>query len=107
MPPTGDLSHNPGMCPDWESNQKTFRSQARAQSTELHQPGLNYFLNVRFGVHWKGCWPFNIFQMSEKSQIVLLFGMGYPRPRPEVYDSIIKRMPVGWVAISLCMWEAD
>ena len=21
MPPTGDLAHNPGMCPDWESNQ--------------------------------------------------------------------------------------
>ena len=19
-PPTGDLAHNPGMCPDWESN---------------------------------------------------------------------------------------
>ena len=21
MPPTGDLACNPGMCPDWESNQ--------------------------------------------------------------------------------------
>ena len=21
VPPTGDLAHNPGMCPDWESNQ--------------------------------------------------------------------------------------
>ena len=21
MPPTGDLAHNPGLCPDWESNQ--------------------------------------------------------------------------------------
>ena len=21
MPPTGDLTHNPGMCHDWESNQ--------------------------------------------------------------------------------------
>ena len=21
MPPTRDLDHNPGMCPDWESNQ--------------------------------------------------------------------------------------
>ena len=20
VPPTGDLAHNPGMCPDWESN---------------------------------------------------------------------------------------
>ena len=24
MPPTGDLAHNPGMCPDQESNQRPF-----------------------------------------------------------------------------------
>ena len=39
MPPTGDLAGNPGMCPDWESNQQPFGSQASTQSTELHQPG--------------------------------------------------------------------
>ena len=39
MPPTGDLARNPGMCPDWESNQQPFGSQACAQSTELHHPG--------------------------------------------------------------------
>ena len=22
--PAGDLAHNPGMCPDWESNQRCF-----------------------------------------------------------------------------------
>ena len=38
-PPTGDLAHNPGMCSDWESNQRPFGSQASAQSTESHQPG--------------------------------------------------------------------
>ena len=38
-PPTGDLAHNPGMCPDWESNQRPFGSQAGAQSTKQHQPG--------------------------------------------------------------------
>ena len=37
-PPTGDLTHNPGMCPDQESNQRPFGSQAYAQSTEPHQP---------------------------------------------------------------------
>ena len=37
--PTGDLACNPGMCPDWESNQQSFHSQASAQSTEPHQPG--------------------------------------------------------------------
>ena len=37
--PTGDLAHNPGMCPDWESIPGLFGSQAGAQSTEPHQPG--------------------------------------------------------------------
>ena len=38
--PTGDLAHNPGMCPDWEMNQQPFCLQAGTQSTEPHQPGL-------------------------------------------------------------------
>ena len=42
-PPTGDLTHNPGMCPDWELNQQPSGSQAGTQSTEPHQPGLNLF----------------------------------------------------------------
>ena len=37
-PPLGDLGHNPGMCPDWELNQRLFGSQAHTQSTELYQP---------------------------------------------------------------------
>ena len=41
MPPTGDLDCNIGMCPDWESNLLPFGLQARAQSTEPHQPGLH------------------------------------------------------------------
>ena len=32
-------AHNPGMCPDWESNQRPFGLQAYAQSTKLYQPG--------------------------------------------------------------------
>ncbi|KAF6125340.1 hypothetical protein HJG60_009839 [Phyllostomus discolor] len=38
-PPTGDLAHNPGICPDWESNRRPFRLQAGTHSTEPHQPG--------------------------------------------------------------------
>ena len=38
-PPTGDLAHNPGMYPDWESNRRPFGSQASTQSTEPPQPG--------------------------------------------------------------------
>ena len=37
--PTGDLAHNPGMCPDWESNRRPFAFSAHTQSTELHLPG--------------------------------------------------------------------
>ena len=38
MLPNGDLNSNPGMCPDQESNQQPFGSQAGAQSTEPHRP---------------------------------------------------------------------
>ena len=31
----------PGRCPDWESNQRPFGSQAGTQSPEPHQPGLS------------------------------------------------------------------
>ena len=36
VPPTGDLAHNPGMCPVWESNPRPFDSQVGTQSTEPH-----------------------------------------------------------------------
>ena len=46
VPPTGDLAHNPGTCPDWESNLRPFGSHMDTQSTELHQPELkSIFLN--------------------------------------------------------------
>ena len=38
-PLTGDLAHNPGMCPDWELNQRPFGSQTGTQCTEPQQPG--------------------------------------------------------------------
>ena len=38
--PNGDGARNPGMSPDWELNWPPLGLQARAQSTELHQPGL-------------------------------------------------------------------
>ena len=39
--PTGDLAHNPGMCPVWELNLRPFVPQFRAQSTEPCQPRLH------------------------------------------------------------------
>ena len=47
-PPTGDLACNPGMCPDWESNQQPFGSQASSQCTEPHQPRTNILLMSKF-----------------------------------------------------------
>ena len=41
-PPTGGLACKPGRCPSWKSSWWPFSSQAGAQSTELHQPGLHY-----------------------------------------------------------------
>ena len=41
VPPTGDLACNPGICPDWESNQQPFGLQTGAQSTGSHQQGPN------------------------------------------------------------------
>ena len=38
-PPTGDLARRPGMCPDWESNQRPFSSQAGTQPPEPYQSG--------------------------------------------------------------------
>ena len=49
VPPTGDLACNPGMCPDWESNQWSFALQSCTQSTEPHQMGPFHFL---YGVLW-------------------------------------------------------
>ena len=39
MLPIWELPGNPGMCPDWESYQWPFGSQAGTQSTEPLQPG--------------------------------------------------------------------
>ena len=46
-PPTEDLACNPGMCPDWVSNQQPFGSHAGTQSTEPHQPGP-WTLSLKF-----------------------------------------------------------
>ena len=35
-----------GMCPDWESNKRPLGLQAGTQSTEPHQPGFTYILQV-------------------------------------------------------------
>ena len=51
MPRTGDLAHNPGVCPDWELNWRPFGLQASTQSTKPHQPGLLFFLFLKNQVY--------------------------------------------------------
>ena len=41
-PPNGNPAHNPGMCSDRGANWQPLGSQAGAQSTEPHQPGLPF-----------------------------------------------------------------
>ena len=54
MPPTGDQTHNPGMCPDQESNQQHFGSQASTQSTEPHKPGTLEGFEQMSDMTWLG-----------------------------------------------------
>ena len=42
-PPTGDQTHSPGWCPDWESNRRPFTFQDDTQPIEPHQSGHNYY----------------------------------------------------------------
>ena len=72
-PPTGDLAHNPGMCPDYESNQWPFGLQASTQSTEPHQPGLNAVIKNQL---WENL-PissqfFKVTHLQQKSETELL-----------------------------------
>ena len=49
MVPTGDLAHNPGMCPDWELNWQPFGSQpALSPPNYINQGPFKFFLKLRF-----------------------------------------------------------
>ena len=52
MPPTRELAHNPGMCPDWKLNQRPCRPQDNTQPTESHRSGQSQvFLKVRSSLY--------------------------------------------------------
>ena len=44
MPPVGDLAHNPGMCPDWESKRWYFGSKAALNLLSHTTQGRSTFL---------------------------------------------------------------
>ena len=45
-PPIGDLPHNPGMCPDWESNRQPFASQAALNPLNYTSQGHIVFMET-------------------------------------------------------------
>ena len=45
--PTGNLAHNPGMCPDWESNQPLFGSQPALNPLSYISRGSVHFIFFR------------------------------------------------------------
>ena len=57
-PPSGDLACNPGMCPNWELNQRLFGLQVVAQSTEPCHLGL--FCYFKYDVSWCGSLWFHL-----------------------------------------------
>ena len=88
--PTGDLAHDPGMCPDWESNQWHFRLQARTHSTELHQPGPHCF-------HFYGgqCGnTFSDFKCIYTDPAILLLG---------IYPMAVLNTVAQWICSEVCI----
>ena len=50
--PSWDLACNPGMGHDWESNWRSFGSQAGTKSTEPHQPGHSLIIYFLLAADW-------------------------------------------------------
>ena len=67
---TGDLAHNLGMCPHWESNPQLFTSQVDTQPTEPPQSGFKLEFLVCFPVT-----PYNValdLRVFSKSELSFL-----------------------------------
>ena len=64
-PCTGDLAHNPGMCPDWELNQQPFDSQPVLNPLRYTSQGHTFLLYGN--ILWL------LFGMSESPALLLLF----------------------------------
>ena len=81
--PIEDLAHNPGMCPDWELNQRPFGLQACTQSTEPHQPG------VTFGILIMMCLGLVLF-------VSILFGTLYFQ---DLYVYLLRQIRGGFLSL--------
>ena len=94
-PPTGDLASNPGMCPDWESNQPPFGLQVGTQSTEPHQPGLTLHLLI-MSIKWHPCWPFISFVPKDNKSGALSY--------TSTCQAALWSCCSLWLLLSPCLW---
>ena len=60
LDPTGDLAHNPRMCPDWESNRQPFGSQPELNPLSYTSQGLIGFFAILRNIFFS--FPANLYQ---------------------------------------------
>ena len=75
VPPTGNLAHNPGTCPDWEVNQWPFCLQASIQSTEPYSQGTKLPFSGALFSPLRFCFPSIVIGLAQNKLIQILTGL--------------------------------
>ena len=103
-PPTGDLAHNPGMCPNWELNWRHFGLQPGTQSTEPHQPGLitRHFRHIFLILFFK-IYLFIFIQL----QLSAFSPLPSTPPQPVPPPSPTSTLPLDFVLVSFIVAPID
>ena len=86
--PTGDLAHNQGMCPDWESNWGPFGLQSTLNPLNHTSQGKKkkFFLRVLVKIFASNCWASAALPCLYTGLYLLLFNYdtspqaGFPTP---------------------------
>ena len=101
-PHTRDPACNPGMCPDWESNQLPFGSQASTQSTEPQQTGqkANILINYITFHHgqisgWSSASVGHLFSLPVDSY-TLYSALSQHVPKHVLHDAIFPDVSKCW-----------
>ena len=91
VPCTEDLACNPGMCPDWESNQWPFGSQPALSPLSYTSQGPECFKQrskvVKFVNNYK-CAPHLLLQETEQNLVattIKMKSLSMPSPCPEFH----------------------
>ena len=105
-PPTGDLPHNPGMCPDWESKRWLFVSKASVQSTETHQPGLrdaSYTLWIQRSLNIRLREDVNEFPTSREENWTISEQLHHEMKSKLSWEFLLSSISVSWFNPSLLL----